>query len=342
MIHSKAYASNEWAKTAPWSPPTSSTIAPGASATYGLRLLLAQDVEQVGSALLSAGSPVAVPLPGATINLDMRNARLDILLPAGLAYASASTEPAGCAVLSHSGHPEAPPPPRAVAAQGAWAVDRKGGARRVSLGVTPTTVGRCRIALNFTSVTSEGLAAPPALVQYVHYMVLEPASAILQRHGDFASTAGWLPANASDPWHRGPAFMGSDSSMGSGKGGALLEEPRVFMGGLSDESGASAPLAMAVKQLGLPVAREVEQLEEYVFGTLWAGAAGERNRFLQAKDYSVRSTMLYWSDSIDASPAGAAAKFAPGLYQHCHKCWATCSKKRGEGGGWRVEGGGWT
>ena len=76
---------------------------------------------------------------------------------------------------------------------------------------------------------------------------------------------GWLPANLSDPWHRSPGFMGSDAEAANGKGAALVEEPRVFMAGMSDESGASAPLAMAVKQLGLPVASEVAKLEEYVF-----------------------------------------------------------------------------
>ena len=53
----------------------------------------------------------------------------------------------------------------------------------------------------------------------------------------------------------------------------LIAEERVFMGGLSDESGASPHLAMAVKQLGLPVQAEVHALEEFVHGTLWAGTA---------------------------------------------------------------------
>ena len=143
--------------------------------------------------------------------------------------------------------------------------------------------------------------------------------ALLQRHGDFASTLGWLEANTSDPWHRGPAFMGSDAERNGGKGAALLEEPRVFMAGMSDESGASAPLAMAMKQLGLPSSREVRKLEEYVHGTLWAGSGGERSRFLQGADYSVRLSMLYWSDKVDRSAAVAAA--APELHNVCHKCW---------------------
>ena len=122
----------------------------------------------------------------------------------------------------------------------------------------------------------------------MHLLLLEPAAALLQKWGDFSSSRGWLSANASDPWARGPALLGTDADKDGGRGGALLEDPRVFMGGLSDESGAAASLAMASKQLGLPVQSEVDQLEEYVHETLWAGAAGERKRFLQGKDYSVR------------------------------------------------------
>ena len=92
--------------------------------------------------------------------------------------------------------------------------------------------------------------------------------------------APWTPttACARGVWQ---AFMGSDAALNAGHGAALLEEPRVFMGGMSDESGASAPLAMAIKQLGLPVAREVAMLEEFVFGTLWAGKEASRSGFLQ-------------------------------------------------------------
>ena len=57
--------------------------------------------------------------------------------------------------------------------------------------------------------------------------------------------------------------MGTDADADGGRGGALLYDPRVFMAGHSDESGASAPLAMSVKQLGLPSDAEVAGLEEH-------------------------------------------------------------------------------
>ena len=332
MLHTKAYSEAEWRSAEPWELPTAALLAPGANRTYGLRLRLAQDVEHVTDALLAAGVPVAVPLPGPTLHLDMTDARLHLHLPPHLQLRSAAAEPEGCtgaeldAVL-----------PVGEDAAGAEAARLP---RVQTLRLTPTRAGRCRLRLHYTSgsgggggssTTTTTTTTNTETVQTVHLLLLEPAAALLQKFGDFSSSRGWLSANASDPWSRGPALLGTDADKDGGRGGALLEDPRVFMGGLSDESGAAASLAMASKQLGLPVQSEVDQLEEYVHETLWAGAAGERKRFLQGKDYSVRLSMLYWSDEIErdgSEMAAAVQRAAPSLYATCHKCWATCSKKR--------------
>lgn len=237
-----------------------------------------------------------------------------------------TVEPTGCVETALPELPRPVAPHEAPALKGQPALMQ-------TIKLIPRLEGRCRVALRFKPALRGGQDAagserPPEIIQYVHLMVLAPAVQVLQRHGDFASNVAWLPANVSDPWSRSPAFFGSDAEARGGKGAALVEEPRVFMAGMSDESGASAPLAMAVKQLGLPTGTEIAKLEEYVFGTLWAGESGDRKRFLQGKDYSVRLSMLYWSDSIDSSPNGAASAFAPSLYTHCHKCWAGCSKRR--------------
>ena len=275
----------------------------------------------------------------------MRDAKLQILTPPdALLLVGSSADPPGCIEAQLPELPMPIPADQAASLRGE-------SAHRQTLSLTPRLAGRCRLALRYKQFGGPGDqgadggggagGADPAgpagilgkgggaeLVQYVHLMVLEPAVTLLQRHGDFASTVAWLPANSTDPWHRGPAFMGSDAEENRGGGAALVQEPRVFMAGLSDEAGASAPLAMAVKQLGLPTRREVELLEEYVHGTLWAGKSGDRKRFLQGSDYSVRLSMLFWSDPIDAKTLEGPEAFAPALYKHCHKCWATCKKGR--------------
>lgn len=41
------------------------------------------------------------------------------------------------------------------------------------------------------------------------------------------------------------------------------------MSGLSDEAGASAPLAMAIKQVGAPDQFEIDRIEEFIEHTVW-------------------------------------------------------------------------
>lgn len=201
VIHSKAYADAEWRGAAPWAPATSAVLQPGASASYGLRLRLAENVERVADALLAAASPVAVPLPGSSINIDMRVAKLQVFTPPGLRLVTATAEPPGCAELG-SPTPHAPAEEGHLASPGTEAVTLQ------TLSVLPKLVGRCRLALDFRTAPSASSAASAApLRQYVHYMILERAAQLLQRHGDFAATVGWLPANSTDPWHRGPVLQ---------------------------------------------------------------------------------------------------------------------------------------
>ena len=59
MVHSRAWAENEWKNASPWNPPTMLTLAPGESRTYGLRFVLSPGIRDIESALAAAGRPVA-------------------------------------------------------------------------------------------------------------------------------------------------------------------------------------------------------------------------------------------------------------------------------------------
>jgi len=74
--------------------------------------------------------------------------------------------------------------------------------------------------------------------------------------------------------------------------------------GLSDEAGAAAPLAMAVKQLGAPVASQVAQLEAYVHETLFTPEGGRRDEYLQVRGCKVLHYELYLS--YTCPPSGMA------------------------------------
>jgi len=313
LVHSRAYAEDEWRKAQPWNPPSSRTIAAGGSAGYSVRLILAKGVEDVNERLLQAGLPVAVPLPGAALHADMGDARLELIIPPNLRFAGALASPSDGLAISKSTQ-QLPPAARCAAAAAGSPCSRT----LVSLRLTLRTIGRIHIQLTFSREGQVG-DTTDSLTQYVQLIVLAPASKLLTRYGDFSLQHGWLPANVSDPWARAPAFMGTDAD----EGGPLLGEPRVFMAGLSDEAGAAAPLAMAIKQLGSPSPKEVAALEEYVHSTLWPGDTGERRRFVQGSDYSVRASLLYWNDELQAAPAAAQA-VSKVVAQMCSKCWPKC------------------
>ena len=63
--------------------------------------------------------------------------------------------------------------------------------------------------------------------------------------------------------------------------------------------------------------------QEYVHATLWPGSTGERRRFVQGSDYSVRASLMYWSDGLQAAPAEALA-VSPVVAKMCSKCWPKC------------------
>lgn len=115
--------------------------------------------------------------------------------------------------------------------------------------------------------------------QVIQLLIVPPARTLVTNYGRTSSHPdhGWLAADAGDPWGRGPAFMGYDNEART----KLMAEPRVFMSGLSDEAGASQPLAMALKQLGHPVKDEVEKLEAYVHETLLQGEGQTDGKYVQ-------------------------------------------------------------
>ena len=160
----------------------------------------------------------------------------------------------------------------------------------------------------------------------MHLVLAQPAKQLVATFGEHGATKAWLPVGSEDPWHRDGAFFGWDA-VGNQR---ATQERRVYMSGLSDEAGAGAGLAMAVKQLGAPSAAEVGLLEQYVQHTLYQGDHPDRSRFLQGSaHHDVRLSMLYWTDEMSdqSSAAAQAAKAAaPELARVCKGCWPkSCS-----------------
>ena len=51
MVHSAAYAENEWKDASQWNPPTTLTLAPGETKTYGLKFLISDSIRHIEKAL---------------------------------------------------------------------------------------------------------------------------------------------------------------------------------------------------------------------------------------------------------------------------------------------------
>ena len=75
MVHTQAFAEEEWRGVVPWNPPTSVTLAPGATKTYGVRFLLADSIRNIESTLAQYNRPVAIGIPGYVLPMDI-DARL--------------------------------------------------------------------------------------------------------------------------------------------------------------------------------------------------------------------------------------------------------------------------
>ncbi len=300
VFHSKAYAQTDWRQGQLWNEPTSTVLRAGERAEFAVRLRLAHSVETVHEALLAAGVPVATPLPSSSMHVDDGGARVLVDLPPALSAVAVAVEPADAADARLT----------------------SGFGRRV-VTFAPRRLGRARLVITYTRAAPASAPARAQISQSVHVYFLAPAAELVERYANHSMASAFYDA-PSDPWHRSPAFRGPDADVR----GPLLSEPRVFMAGLSDEAGAAAPLAMAVKQVGAPVAAEVSALERYVHETLWGGgcAAGDqacRGRFVQGRDHSVRASMLHWSDAFQARPDAAAAA-APSTAAACRKCWPKC------------------
>ena len=72
QFHTLAYAQNEWRNVTPWNAPTSATLQPGETRTYGLGFVLAPSIRGIESSLQGAKRPVAVGVPGYVLPSDQQ------------------------------------------------------------------------------------------------------------------------------------------------------------------------------------------------------------------------------------------------------------------------------
>ncbi|HWR36811.1 MAG TPA: DUF5695 domain-containing protein [Clostridia bacterium] len=232
MVHSQAYAENEWKAAEQWNAPTMLTLAPGESKTYGIKFLVSESIRNIEKTLAANNRPVAVGVPGYVLPTDI-DGRL--FLQYGKDVKSLNVEPAGAVVISKE-QPTAP----------GWKV----------FSVKGKTWGRSRLTITYAD----------GLVQTIQYFVTKPHQQAVADMGNFLTTKQWF-VDPKDPFHRSPSVMSYDREANR----IVDQESRVWIAGLGDEGGSGSWLAAFMKQLGQPNKEEIDKLQLFVDEVLWGG-----------------------------------------------------------------------
>ena len=220
MVHSQAYAGNEWKQARPWNPLTSLKLAPGESTTYGIRFLLSDSIRDLEKTLADNNRPVAIGVPGYVLPTDI-DARLFLKYPASVK--SIAVDPEGALDIRS----QTPTP-------GKWQ----------AYSIKGKSLGRARLSVTYTDGT----------VQAISYFVTKPEAQAVADMGRFLTTKQWF-TDAKDPFHRAPSVMSFDRELNQ----IVLQDSRVWIAGLSDEGGAGSWLAAVMKQLDQPNKEEINQ-----------------------------------------------------------------------------------
>ena len=230
MVHSKAFADNEWKSAEQWNTPTAVTLKPGEQRTYGVQFLLSPEIRNIEKTLAEHGRPVAVGIPGYVLPMDI-DARL--FLKYGSPIGSMTVEPGGAIDIQK----DAP-------TDGGWAAYTLRG----------KSWGRARISITYAD----------GLHQTIAYNVIKPETEAVADMGKFLTTRQWF-SDEKDPFHRAPSVITYDRERNQ----MVQQDSRVWIAGLSDEGGAGSWLAAAMKEFGQPDKAEVERLQQFVDGVLW-------------------------------------------------------------------------
>jgi len=230
MVHSQAYAENEWRSAQPWNPATSETLQAGATTSHGLRFLVAPQIRDIDNTLAINNRPVAVGVPGYILPMDL-DARL-FLRTSGRKVVATESDPPGSLAI-------APADPTKTG----W----------LSYAVAGKTWGRSRLTITYDDGSK----------QSVHYYVTKPAAQAVADLGNFLFTKQWF-VDDNDPFHRSPSVMSFDR----GKNQIITQDSRVWIAGLGDEGGCSW-LTAAMKEFVQPKKDEVDKFAQFVDKVLW-------------------------------------------------------------------------
>jgi hypothetical protein len=232
MVHSLAYAGSEWKNARPWNPPTSLTLAPGESKSYGLKFLLSDSIRGIEKTLAASQRPVAIGVPGYVLPTDI-DGRLFLQYPETVK--SITVEPKVGLILTRLPQPSK-----------TWQ----------AYSVKGKIWGRSRLTVTYED----------GLTQTIQYFVTKPESQVVADMGRFLTTKQWY-ADSKDPFHRAPSVMAFDRQANA----IVTQDSRAWIAGLGDEGGGGAWISAVMKELVQPNREELEKIQQFVDGVLWGG-----------------------------------------------------------------------
>ena len=229
MVHTQAYAEDEWRDADPWNPPTMATIAPGATKTYGVKFLLANEIRKIEATLANNQRPVAIGIPGYILPMDI-DGRL--FLKHHRKVTRLAVHPAGALVVKED---------KPTREWKAYSIRGK-------------TWGRARLTLTYDDNSTQSIS----------YYVIKPSAQAVADLGHFLFTRQWFD-DPNDPFHRSPSIMSYDRETDK----IVTQDSRVWIAGLGDEGGSGSWLAGAIKQFGQPRKEEIAKFEQFIDRVLW-------------------------------------------------------------------------
>lgn len=260
MVHSKGFADTEWKGAEEWNTPTEAVLQPGKSISYGLRLVVAPSLRNIEATLTEHGRPVAIGIPGYILPQDTEG---KLFLRSVSTVRSIVSEPHDALTVHHEG----------VAADG----------KTQTYTVRGMRWGRSTLRITYADGT----------VQTIAYRTIKPEKQALADMGHFLFNDQWFD-QPNDPFHRSPSIISYDDEAHK----QLVQEPRVWIAGLSDEGGAGSWLAAAMKEAVDPNPEEVRKLEAFVNETVW----GHLQESQGEQKYGVHKSLFYYQP--DEMPAG--------------------------------------
>ncbi len=232
LVHTQAYAENEWSNVESWNSPSSVSLSPGQSKTYGVKFLLSDEIRNIEKTLAAENRPVAVGIPGYILPMDI-DGRLFLKYQNNVA--SIEVEPAGAIEVVQNS-------PTLNGCQVYTLHGKKW--------------GRVRL----TVIYEDGLK------QSISYYIIKPSLQAVADLGNFLFTKQWF-VDPDDHFKRSPSVMSYDHEEDK----IVVQDSRAWIAGLGDEGGSGSWLAAAMKLFGQPKKEEIDKYQQFIDNVLWGG-----------------------------------------------------------------------